>query len=61
LKVNLIFFEIYNNIPVLETKNLEKILKNVTNNVQKRQNQDVYQVPIEEVIVKKKKEFPSEE
>ncbi len=57
----MIFFEIYNNIPVLETKNLEKILKNVTNNVQKRQNQDVYQVPIEEVIVKKKKEFPSEE
>lgn len=45
----------------METKNLEKILKNVTNNVQKRQNQDVYQVPIEEVIVKKKKEFPSEE
>ena len=57
----MIFFEIYNNIPVLETKNLEKILKNVTNYVQKRQNQDVYQVPIEEVIVKKKKEFPSEE
>ena len=57
----MIFFKIYNNIPVLETKNLEKILKNVTNNVQKRQNQDVYQVPIEEVIVKKKKEIPSEE
>ena len=57
----MIFSKIYNNIPVLETKNLEKILKNVTNNVQKRQNQDVYQAPIEEVIVKKKKEFPSEE